>query len=638
MSIINLNAPGKAVLMMGNEAIARGALEAGIQVAAAYPGTPSSEIIGSLAEVAEDQGIYVEWSVNEKVALEIAAAASMSGLRSITAMKQNGINVASDYLLTVNLTGSKGGIVIVVCDDPGAHSSSNEEDTRLFARIGDIPLLEPSSFQEAKDMTKYAFDLSEELNCIVMLRGVTRISHARGNVTLGELNDVKRRPKFDTSSPFTFSPVLQKHAQLHEKLNKAKEQFETSPFNSYSGPDKPKLVIVTSGTGNFYSREATKLLDLDKQVGILKIGTTWPLPEKYVLENIARTKKILFVEEVDPFLETNVKEICADLGAVSGKMQYTFFGKRSGHIPGIGEVSTDRVIEALKKVLNVSYESRDQNYARRARELCKEVVSERALGFCPGCPHRASYWAIKSALRLDDRDGFLTPDIGCYTLARTASGFYLSKTGGAMGSGTGLACGFGTLKQIGFEQPVIAVCGDSTFFHAAMPALVNAQYTKSNFIMCILDNSATAMTGFQPNPSVGLNAVGKPAPVLDIEVICRAIGAEVTVRDPFDVNGTIDTITHLFQEKEGVKVLILKQRCALVRAKGEKSPYKMHIDAEKCVGQDCGCNQLCTRIFRCPGILWDAESKKAQIDELTCVNCGVCAEICPNTAIIKENA
>jgi indolepyruvate ferredoxin oxidoreductase alpha subunit len=622
--------------MMGNEAIARGALEAGVMVAAAYPGTPSSEIIGSLSKVAKEREIYVEWSVNEKVALEVAAAASMSGLRSLSAMKQNGLNVACDYLFALNLTGTKGGMVLVVCDDPGGHSSSNEEDTRAFARMADIPLLEPSSFQEAKEMVQYAFDLSEKLKSVVMLRGVTRISHARGNVTLGELSKRKTKASFDTFTPFSYAPPQKKHALLHEKMKEVQDIFESSKYNSYQGPKEPEILIISSGTGIFYSKEAVELMDLESRVGILKIGTTWPLPEKLIGDHLLRTKKIMIVEEVDPFLELNVKEIWVDLATMPSVSQVTFYGKRSGHMPTVGEMTTDKVIEGLKKVLGLAYESRNEEYAERSKEIESQLVCERALGFCPGCPHRASYWSIKNAIKLDDQDGFLNPDIGCYALARTASGFFLSKTGGAMGSGTGLACGFGKLRQFGFEQSVISVCGDSTFFHAAMPALVNAQYSESNFLMCILDNSATAMTGFQPHAGIGKTAIGDPSPVLDIESIVRAMGIKVVVKDPFNVQDTTDTITNLLQEKDGVKVLILKQKCVLTRGKGEKAPFRMHIDAEKCVGQSCGCNQLCTRIFRCPGILWNSETGKAEINQLTCTGCGVCADVCPNSAIIKE--
>jgi indolepyruvate ferredoxin oxidoreductase alpha subunit len=636
MSIVNVDAPGRTVLMMGNEAIARGVLEAGVMVAAAYPGTPSTEIIGSLAEVAKERDIYVEWSINEKVALEVVAAASMSGLRAITAMKQNGLNVASDYLFTLGLTGTKGGIVLVVCDDPGSHSSSNEEDTRFFARIGDFPLLEPTTVQEAKDMTQYAFDLSEELKCIVILRGVTRISHGRGNVKLGHLPKVQPQPKFDISSPFTIASVRQKHSLLHDKLAKAREHFELSPFNSYKGPHKPDLMIVTSGTGMLYAQEAVSLMGLENRVGVLKIGTTWPLPEHLIGKYLTQSQKIMFVEEVDPFLEANVKEIWADLGLALEIGPRVFYGKHSGHIPIVGELTTDRVVEGLNKVFETKYEPRDTSYTKRAKDMSKEFVPDRVLAFCPGCPHRASYWAIKNALRLDGREGFVNGDIGCYYLGHRGTGFFQVKTIGAMGTGAGLSCGFGNLHRFGFDQPAVGVCGDSTFFHATMPALVNAQHNKSNFILCILDNSGTAMTGFQPHPGIGTNAMGDPAPVVDIEKICRAIGAKVEIYDPFDLKGTIETLTRLMQDPEGVKVLILKRKCALIRMKGESFPYRVSIDPEKCVGEDCGCNRICTRMFRCPGLVWDIETKKSKVDEVICVGCGVCAEICPNSAIIKK--
>lgn len=638
MSIINLDSPGQTVLMMGNEAIARGALEAGVKVAAAYPGTPSSEIIESLAAVAEERNLYVEWSVNEKVALEVAAAASMSGLRSICAMKQNGLNVACDYLLALNLTGTKGGMVLVICDDPGAHSSSNEEDSRLFARIADLPMLEPSSFQESKEMVKFAFELSEKLKSVVLVRGVTRIAHARGNVTLGELSKGEVKAWFDTSKPFSYAPVLQKHAQLHEKLKVAQQAFEASEFNSYNGPENPELIIFSCGTGISYSTEAIALMGLESRVGLMKIGTTWPLPDKLIGEQLLRTSKVMIVEEIDSFLELNLKEIWIDLATTPGVAPMSFYGKRSGHLPNVGEMTTDKVIAGLNKTLGLSYVSRDEDYVKRGEELSKELVCDRALGFCSGCPHRASYWAIKNALKLDGRDGFLNPDIGCYTLARTASGFFLAKTGGAMGSGTGLACGFGKLQQFGFNQSVVAVCGDSTFFHAVMPALVNAQYSKSNFLLCILDNSATAMTGFQPHAGIGVNAMGQPSPAMNIESIVRAMGIKVMVKNPFDLEGTTQTITDLLQENNGVSVLILKEQCVLAKPKGQKPAFEMHVDQEKCAGQTCGCNQLCTRIFRCPALLYDTETGKARIDPVSCTGCGVCSDVCPQAAIIKEEA
>ncbi|HYQ61315.1 MAG TPA: thiamine pyrophosphate-dependent enzyme, partial [Desulfatiglandales bacterium] len=489
MSSIAQNAPGKTVLLMGNEAIARGALEAGVKVCAAYPGSPSSEIIGTLAKVAGEMGLHVEWSVNEKVALEVAAAASFAGLRGLCAMKQNGLNVASDFLLNLNLTGTGGGLVLVVADDPSGVSSSNEEDSRIYAKLGDLPLLEPATFQEAKEMTKTGFEISEQLGLPVLIRSVTRVSHARGNVSLDEIPKASPKPRFENSRPRLAFPPVTNHKVLHERFNRAKQIFEESPFNFYRGPEKPELLVVTSGSGYMYSLEALINLRVQERVGILKMGTTWPLPGDLLLKHLKKTDRILFVEEVDPFLENNVKETyaqnCIALGLKS------FFGKVSKNIPDTGELNPEIVTRAIQTLLDVSYEPRPPDYAQRAHEAASALAPSRTLGFCPGCPHRATYWAIKMALALDGRDGFVLGDIGCYSMGMFPSGFGQMKTLHAMGSGSGLACGFGQLERFGLKQPVVAVCGDSTFYHAAMPALVNAHYNGSNFLLLLLNNSAT---------------------------------------------------------------------------------------------------------------------------------------------------
>ena len=636
MSSISQNAPGKTVLLMGNEAIARGALEAGVKVCAAYPGNPSSEIIGTLAKVAEEMGLHVEWSVNEKVALEVAAAASFAGLRGLCAMKQNGLNVASDFLLNLNLSGSRGGLVLVVADDPAGVSSSNEEDSRIFAKLGDLPLLEPANFQEAKEMTKSAFEISEQLGLPVLIRSVTRVSHARGNVCLDELPRSSPKPRFENSQRFLALPAVTNHKLLHEKLNRAKQMFEESPFNFYRGPEKSELMVVTSGSGWMYSLEAMINLNVQERVGVLKLGTTWPLPESFVLEHLKKADRILFIEEVDPFLENNVKEIYAQNCLVLGLK--AFFGKASKHIPDVGDLNPEIVTHAIQNLIQVSYEPRPADYAMRAHEATAELVPARALSFCPGCPHRATYWAVKIALALDGRDGFVLGDIGCYSLGMGPSGFGQMRTLHAMGSGTGLACGFGQLNRFGLEQPVLAVCGDSTFYHAAMPALANAYYNGANFLLLLLDNSATAMTGFQPHPGTGSTATGSEAPVIDLKAICEVFGAHVEVVDPFDVAATVETLLRLLQEEKGVKVLILKRECALVSAKHQKRLYQVEVEQEGCLGETCGCNRFCTRIFKCPGLMWDKAAGKARIDEAICTGCGVCTEICPASAIRKEKA
>jgi indolepyruvate ferredoxin oxidoreductase alpha subunit len=638
MTSITAYEAGASQLLMGNEAIARGALEAGVGFASAYPGTPSSEIIGSLAEVAGEMDIHAEWSVNEKVALEAAAAASFAGVRAIVAMKQNGLNVASDFLMTLNLTGTVAGLVLVLCDDPSALSSTNEQDSRPIAKWADLPLLEPATFQEAKDMTKWAFELSEEIKNVCLIRSVTRVSHARGDVRLGEPMPPSREARFapTTLGQFTSMFVPVKHALLHQKLNKTREIFESSPFNWYTGPEKPELLIVTCGSGWYYSLEAVKTLGLESSVGILKLGTTWPLPEKLVQQHLARTDKVLVVEEVDPFLEGNLKELVGDTFSALGPL--TFYGKRSGHLPSFGELDPDRVMGAISSVLGRERVAVDPEYAKKAQALTGGLVQARMIGFCAGCPHRATLWSVKNAIKLDGRGGFVTGDIGCYTMGLGPTGFFQLKTAQSMGSGAGLACGFGKLDKLGFSQPVLAVCGDSTFFHAAIPALINGVYNESNFTLIILDNSATAMTGFQPHPGTGASAGGEPAPKVDLEALCASLGVRVEVADPFDLQDTTSKLLDLMQDDRGVRVLISRRKCALVRAREEKPAYKVRVDSEKCRGESCGCARLCTRVFQCPSLVWDSESQTAKIDEVICSGCGVCADICPASAIIREVA
>lgn len=629
---------GTAQLLMGNEGIARGALEAGIGFASAYPGNPSSEIIGTLADVAADAGIYVEWSINEKVALEAAAAAAFAGVRSICAMKHNGLNVVLDFLMGLNVTGTKAGLVLVTCDDPGALSSTEEEDSRPVAKWACVPLLEPATFQEEKDMTRWAFELSEQFKTMFLLRGVTRTSHARGDVRIGERLPPNREARFTVDVPlqYTAIPAPPKHMAAHQRQERIREVFEEAPFNWYQGPEKPELLIATCGSGWFYSIEAVRALKAEERVGILKLGTTWPLPEKLVRRNLARAEKVLVVEEIDPFLENNLKELVGEDPAAVGPKR--FYGKRSGHIPSAGEINPDIVTAALAKILDIEHAPVDPDYSQKALALTSFFVHPRVVGFCAGCPHRATFWAVKNALKLDGRDGFVTGDIGCYTMAVGPTGFWQLKTAQAMGSAAGMACGFGNLKGLGFKQPVIAACGDSTFFHATIPALISGIYNKADYILLVLDNSATAMTGFQPHPGTGRTATGGPAPAIDIADVCRALGVRTEVTDPFDLQGTTEKLLDLLEDEGKVRVLVSRRECQLVRARREKAPYVMRVDQEKCVGENCGCARLCTRVFQCPGLIWDAAKGAARIDEVICAGCGVCADICPAGAITREAA
>jgi indolepyruvate ferredoxin oxidoreductase alpha subunit len=641
-----LLSPAKTkVLFLGNEAIARGALEAGLTVATGYPGTPSSEVIESLASIAQERNLYVEWSVNEKVALEVAAAASFAGLRAVCVMKQNGVNVASDFLLHLTASGTRGGLVLVSCEDPGALSSVNEGESRYFARMLEIPLLEPADFQEAKDLTKWAFELSESIGNVVMLRSVTRMSHASGNVICGKLPAKSRRAKFDydgpvmdsRTGPMISTPVVAKHTLHQEKLKKVEALFEKSPFNRYVGPAKFQLLIITSSACFLYAQEAVEMLGLQKLVGILKLGTTWPLPPVLLTRHLHKADKILIVEEVLPFLEENVKVLAAGMLKQMGSK--TFYGKIDGSLPSVGELNPDIVAAALGKIMKVKRKSLPLSYTR---ELWKAaaLVPAREQTFCAGCPHRASFWNIHNAIALDGRKGFVCGDIGCYSMAALspATGYHTMPTLHSMGSGTGLASGFAKLTAFGLDKPILTVCGDSTFYHAVIPALINAQHNRADITFIVLDNAGTAMTGFQPHPGLAISAMKEAVPAVDIAAICVAIGAKVAISDPFDLETTSKILISFLADKGSVKVLILRQACALSPEKKGRKKFDVKVNEALCLGDACGCNRLCTRIFRCPALTWERSKKKALVDEVICAGCGVCASICPQKAILKTEA
>ncbi len=640
MSHLTDEKAGSRYLYMGNDAIVRGALEAGVDVAAGYPGTPSSEIIENLAKIAKEKNLYVEWSINEKVALEVAAAASFAGLTSMAVMKQPGLNVAADFLLHLSGSGTRGPMVLLSADDPGALSSVNEGESRHYAKLMEIPLLEPGDFQEAKDMTKWAFELSDTIKNVVLLRTVTRLSHASGTVITGELpkRDKKAFFKHDgfiidpNEGTMMSAPVDYKHTLQQQKLKQATELFEDSPFNTYEGPENPEVLIITSSICSLYSREAVNLLGAEDKVGILKLGTTWPLPPRLMEKNLKRCEKIFFVEEVLPFLEEEVKILSAEISAEIGIKK--FYGKKDGLLPSTNELNPNKVVDALGKILESDYQGAGQEYTQRATEISFMGSPNREATFCPGCPHRASFWTINTALTMDNQSGFVCGDIGCYSMGVLPAGFSTIKTLHAMGSGTGIASGFGKLEQFGLEQPVISVCGDSTFFHSAISPLMNAVHNESNITMIVLDNSGTAMTGFQPHTGLMVDAMGNDRPKIDIPTICKAMNIGVEVCDPFDIEHTRSTLFDLIEQK-GVNVLVMKQSCALSPEKKAKKTFEMKVDTDKCKGETCGCSRICTRIFACPGLIWDNENNQSKIDDVMCAGCGVCASVCPNDAIIR---
>ena len=638
MDPLLLDEPGRKVLLMGNEAIARGALEAGVHYCSAYPGSPSSEILGTLSRVAPHFGIYAEWSSNEKVALEGACGASFTGLRAMASMKQNGVSVAADLLTAMSLTGSPGGLVLVVCDDPGGISSTNEVDTRHYARLADVPLLEPATFQEAKDMVRWAFELSEELHLLCMVRSVTRISHARGVVELGRLQRIQRRARMGPGERYASLPPCPKHEELKEKLRKARALFERSPFNTFTGPQRPDLVVATCGTGWWYATEALRILGLEDRVGVLKLGTTWPLPETFILRHLEAAPSVLVIEEPDPFLESNLKAILVQETAHTEGRVPRFFGKASGTVQGpygsgVGEMNPDIVLEAICRSLNREVPKARQALKKQIQSEIDFALPKREVAFCPGCPHRASYWVMKNALRLDGRDGLLIGDIGCYSLGFGRTGYSMSRTMHCMGSAIGFSSGMGKLERFGLTQPRIAVVGDSTFFHACLPGLVNARYNSSAFVCVVLDNSATAMTGFQPHPGTGRTALGEAAPKLSIESLCQAMGIPVQVMDPFQLQAATALLYRTLQTEE-LQVLVFRHKCALLQSREEGLPARrVFVDADRCIGEQCGCNRFCSSAFGCPALIWDAKGGHASIDEVVCSRCGLCADLCPGKAI-----
>jgi len=600
-------------LLSGNEAIALGAWEAGVRYAAAYPGTPSTEILPALAQYA---GVRAEWASNEKVALDAAVGASFAGARALAAMKHVGVNVASDSLMTLSYTGIGAGLVLVSADDPGAFSSQNEQDNRHYARFGKFPCLEPADSQEAKDFTCFAFELSERFDTPVMLRSTTRLSHSKSAVEVkmpaeprepGTLPPFERRPRKYVMIP---AHARLRHPEIEARLQALADYAEACPLNRVEWGDK-RIGVISDGVAYQYAREVFASFSL------LKLGMTHPLPARTIRDFAAQVETLVVVEELDPFIEEQVRALGLE---VIGKQ---FF-------PATGELTLARVREgALAAGLPVSVQrpksevTTNEDVGPRTSDL-ELKPPPRPPALCPGCPHRSVYFNLRKLKML------VAGDIGCYAIG-VLPPFEEMDMLISMGASIGMAHG---ARLAGCPDKIVATIGDSTFFHAGLPELANTIYNRGVTCTMILDNGTTAMTGGQDNPATGVTLQGETTRAIDIESVVRAMGVEdLWVVDALDVKEVEKAIREATEIEDRPTVIIVNGACVF-------TPQFQHrpvvaVDAEVCNG--CG---FCFRVG-CPAILKSeevdvkTERPKALIDPLLCTGCTVCLQVCPRKAIYQ---
>ena len=613
---------GEKQFLLGNEAAVRGLIEAGVSIATTYPGTPSSEIGNVLSVIAKDSNIYFEFSTNEKVAMEVAATSAVSGLRSFTFMKHVGMNVAADSFMTTAYSGVNGGMVILSADDPSLFSSQNEQDTRNYARLANVPILEPSNCQEVKDMVKYAFDLSEEFKIPVIVRTTTRVSHMRGVVEFGDVKDNSsnnydhwRRGHFN-KDPSKYIPVPafagDMHIKLWDKIKKIEKVSNKSELNSKLGDNK-KYALISSSSAYNYAHDVVKFNDVD--IKILKLGFSYPFPQDIVKNFIDDVDEVFVVEEVDPIIE---KETLACIGA--NNLNVTVHGKLDDTFPLYHEFNSDIVAEGLNKILNFKSDE-NVKYTSDLEKLKLEIPT-RAPVLCAGCPHRAMYYGINIAIEelgLKASEVIFASDIGCYTLGinppYNAADYLL-----AMGSSVGDGCGF----SVSTDQKVASFIGDSTFFHSGISPLINAVHNKHNFVLTVLDNRITAMTGGQPNPGIPMDGMGDEAPEISIRKLALACGCDyVRVINPFNLDQVVKTYKEAF-ERNDMAVIISKAPCTLIKGLNKKPPVNF-------VEANCNYCDKCVSELACPAI--SKINGKITIDKSQCDGCNVCIQVCKYGAL-----
>ena len=573
--------------LTGNEAIARGAWEAGVKVAAAYPGTPSTEILENLGRYPAES-LHAEWSTNEKVALDVAIGASFAGRRALAAMKHVGLNVAADAFMSQTYIGVNGGLVLAICDDPGIHSSQNEQDTRMYAALATVPVLEPSDAQEALDFTKLAFELSELFDTPVIVRSTTRLSHTRSPVTLGERHEPPARPFIEKPAKNVMIPAYARprHSAVLERETKLKAYFAQAAINRWEKGDT-SFGVITAGTCYPYVREVLP------DANVLKLGASWPLPDDLLRRYCVSVDRIFVVEELEPVIE---KEIRALGFKAEGKK---FF-------PRAGELSPE--------IVRAGFEQAQILPRRPAQNRWTPEPLVRPPVLCAGCPHTSAFMAVRAT------GARVAGDIGCYTLA-CLDPLRGMDTTVSMGSSIGNAVG---MAMAGETKPVVATIGDSTFLHAGIPQLINAVYNQANITVVLLDNHITAMTGGQHHPGTGKTLRGEPAPQVDYEALVRAVGVKwVRKVDSYDLAAMHQALRDAINYR-GVAVLIADRPCVLDPVKIKGPPFEV-------VQEQCNACQACMNLG-CPAITWSEQSfegrHKVQIDPSLCIGCTLCAQVC----------
>jgi len=617
----------KEEFLLGNGAMALGLLEAGCQIMTSYPGTPSSEILPEMVRFSKAANLNtgIEWSVNEKVAFDNAFAAAISGKRAACCMKMVGLNVAADSFMSAAYIGNIGGFVIISCDDPGPHSSQTEQDSRMMARLGKVPVFDPASPEEAREMIKAAFDLSEEFQVPVLVRPAIRICHARQNIKYDKLEsnmtkaDFKREPSRWASTPkFRFmqhKALNEKHVQIAEKFSKL------TPYNIHNltnGKHYP-FGIVTGGVPSSVVRDLFEEYERD-DIPVLKLGAPYPFPEKLADEFMDACDKVLVIEETDTVIEYMLRD------------KHKTLGHLSGHVPMEGELLPEKIEVMLNKaLLDCALDPLSgSDCGMAAFGLVGSLeLPIRKPTLCPGCPHRASFYSIRKALP----KAIFPSDIGCYTLGINLG---VVDTVLDMGAGITMASGFwNAYIQDDVKKPIVATMGDSTFFHSGTTGLINAVYNDARFILVILDNHITAMTGMQPAITQGDRVDGRKGNAISLETIVKGCGVEyLKVVDPYDTRHMIKVIKeaaeHVNDPDGGIAVVIARHPC-VIAFKDEAIPEKFEIKiSDEC--DDCG---FCHLRFECPAMVRNEETEKTEINPVLCVQCGVCLTICPKDAIEK---